>query len=47
MESFILLFLILSSHLNQFEITNEIMSTMYGFILNFTPPLLILISFIF
>jgi hypothetical protein len=35
MESFILLFPIVSCHLNQFEITNETTSTMHGFILKF------------
>jgi hypothetical protein len=34
-ESFILLFSIVSCHLNQFEITNEITSSLHGFILNF------------
>jgi hypothetical protein len=33
MESFILLFLIVSCHLNQFKITNETTSTMHNFIL--------------
>jgi hypothetical protein len=35
MEYFILLFPIMSFHLNHFETTNKIISTMHGFILKF------------
>jgi hypothetical protein len=35
METFILLFSIVSYHLNHFEITNETISTMHSFILKF------------